>query len=320
MNQSIVEPPVGKQPRFSGHESFACRYAWLPKAYLKLKEDPDLFHEDENAMLQLGLGKNMVRSLKFWVEAVGMATPVGRTRTMAITQFGDDLFAEDGVDPFIEDPKTQWLLHWKLASHHQAPLFAWEFLIGRWPFPEFTRSEAMKAFKRESEKLGASHSDVTLGQHLDVFMHTYLPTRSGVGVGIEDSLDGPLVDLNFVTTMGMRQIDERTKEPIFAFRREEKPEITDALFDYCIMDYWDRFSPQESTLPFRTVASAPSSPGQVFKLTEDDVRARLEERRGDGREAPYSFQASAVQGMLTRNERPPKLTLAQVYERDDHDG
>ena len=119
--------------------------------------------------------------------------------------------------------------------------------------------------------------------------------------------------------MGVRQLDEKTKEGIFAFRREEKPEITDALFDYCVMDFWDRFSPQESTLPFRTVASAPASPGQVFKLNEDDVRARLEERRSDSREAPYSFQASAVQGMLTRKKHASKLTLAQVYERDDHD-
>jgi hypothetical protein len=207
-----------------------------------------------------------------------------------------------------------------LASHHEAPLFAWEFLIGRWPFPEFTRSEALAAFRRESVKLGASHSDVTLGQHLEVFMHTYLPTRSGVGVGVEDSLDGPLVDLNFLMAMGTRQVDDKIKEPLFAFRREEKPEITDALFDYCVMDFWDRFSPGESTLPFRTIASAPGGPGQVFKLTEDDVRARLEERRRDGREAPYTFQASAVQGLLTRREHSPKLTLAQVYERDDNDG
>ena len=27
--------------RFSGHESFACRYAWLPKAYRELVADPD---------------------------------------------------------------------------------------------------------------------------------------------------------------------------------------------------------------------------------------------------------------------------------------
>ena len=319
MNQSTVELAPAKGPRFSGHESFACRYAWLPKAYRGLVADPALFADDENAMLELGLGKNMVKSLKFWVEATGIATPIGRGRSMEITDFGHDVFGAQGVDPFIEDPKTQWLLHWKLASHRDSPLFAWEYLIGRWAFPEFTRSEALAAFKRESEKLGATHSDVTLAQHLDVFMHTYLPTRSGAGVGVEDSLDGPLVDLNFLMPMGVRQLDEKTKEGIFAFRREEKPEITDALFDYCVMDFWDRFSPQESTLPFRTVASAPASPGQVFKLNEDDVRARLEERRSDSREAPYSFQASAVQGMLTRKKHASKLTLAQVYERDDHD-
>ena len=51
--------------RFSGHESFACRYAWLPKAYRALRNDPLIFSDEPRAMVELGLGKNMVRSLRF---------------------------------------------------------------------------------------------------------------------------------------------------------------------------------------------------------------------------------------------------------------
>lgn len=59
--------------RFSGHETFACRYAWLPKAYRAVKADPRTFVDDDKAMVVLGLGKNMVRALKFWVEVTGVA-------------------------------------------------------------------------------------------------------------------------------------------------------------------------------------------------------------------------------------------------------
>ena len=47
--------------RFSGHETFPCRYAWLPKAVQWLAEDPALFRNEDQAMVKLGVGKNMVR-------------------------------------------------------------------------------------------------------------------------------------------------------------------------------------------------------------------------------------------------------------------
>ncbi len=203
---------------------------------------------------------------------------------------------------------------WMLASKSDAPLFAWDFLIGHWPLPEFSRSEALAAFRRESRKMDANHSEATLGQHLDVFLHTYLPSR-GAAVGVEDSLDGPLVDLNLLVPVGERRNDAGRFEPVYAFRREPKPEISPALFDYCLMNFWDRFT-AEATLSLRAVALAPGSPGQVFKLAEDDVRARLEEVDGRGHVRPYSYRPSAVQGLLTRTPEAPPVSLADVYRRE----
>jgi hypothetical protein len=61
--------------KFSGHETFACRYAWLPKALQAIQSDPRVFADDDEAIVELGVGKNMVRSIRFWVEASGMAKP-----------------------------------------------------------------------------------------------------------------------------------------------------------------------------------------------------------------------------------------------------
>lgn len=311
----IAEPePVLPAPRFSGHESFAFRYAWLPKAYAALTRNPGLFTDEEEAMRILGIGKNMVRSLRFWIEATGVADSFKRGREFVPTAFGHEIFAEDGHDPYLEDPRTLWLLHWKLASRRERPLFAWDHLIGHWPLPEFTRSEALAAFQRESRKLGGEHSDATLGQHLDVFLHTYLSSRSGGPV--EDSLDGPLVGLNFLVPAGERRGDTGHREPVYAFRREAKPEIPQALFDYCVMDFWRTFSDGESTVSLRQMTVAPASPGQVFKLPEDDVRARFEESGTRGYEAPYTYQPSAVQGMLTERKTAAPVTLAAVYGRE----
>ena len=303
-----------RKVRFSGHESFACRYAWLPKAYRALLKNDALFSDDEMAMLELGIGKNMVKSLRFWVEVLDLVRPDLRGRSLQLTDFATAVFERDGFDPYLEDIRTLWLLHWKLASRSDGPLFAWDYLISHWPLPEFTRSEALAAFHRESAKLGGEHSTATLGQHLDVFLHTYLANRN-TSIGVEDSLDGPLVDLNFVLSVGERRGETGRWEPVYAFRREPKPEITSALFDHCLMDFWRRFSSNDETLTLRAVTLAPSSPGQVFKLTEDDIRARLEERGDRDYETPYSYQPSAVQGLLTVRKSVPPLSLAAIYGR-----
>ena len=41
--------------RISGHESFPCRYTWLPKAVRGLEGNPRLFSDEDQAMVDLGL-------------------------------------------------------------------------------------------------------------------------------------------------------------------------------------------------------------------------------------------------------------------------
>jgi hypothetical protein len=296
--------------RFSGHETFACRYAWLPKAYRAIKADPAAFADEHAAMVDLGIGKNMVRSLRFWVEATGLAEP--ENRELRLTEFAHTVFGPKGFDPYLEDIRTLWLLHWKLSSRRKGGLFAWRFLLNHWPYPELTRSEALRAFARESAKLGHSHSAITLSQHLDVFLHTYRPARSA-SIGIEDSLDGPLVELALLQPVGERKVEGERWESVYSFRRESKQDITDELFAYCISEFWENFRPGEKSLTLREVALAPCSPGQVFKLPEDDVRVRLERYAVSGRSTRFSYQSSAVQGLLFMQKGARAPTLADIY-------
>jgi hypothetical protein len=307
--------------RFSGHESFACRYAWLPKAYRELTADPNAFADEELAMVRLGVGKNMVRSIRFWVEVMGVAAPAGG-RTLQPTSFGQAVLAEDGFDPFLEDARTLWLLHWNVATRDDA-LFAWQFLLYRWPFGDLTRSEALAALAREASGLSASHSEVTLGIQLDVFLHTYIPMRTAKG-GLEQSLDSPLAELELFHQVGERRADgSGRREPVYAFRREAKPEVTTALFEYCLDDYWRRYHADEATLAYRDVAMAPGSVGQALKLPEDDVRCRLDSYAAADSPAPFRYQPSAVQGRVSRRDHEDhgaRDFLAAVYAEEGDGG
>jgi hypothetical protein len=300
--------------RISGHESFPCRYTWLPKAVRGLLEDPKLFSDDERAMVTLGVGKNMVRSIRFWVHAAKVAQHDKKIGGHVLTEFGQAVLGARGFDPFLEDTATLWLLHWNLSTSAETPLLAWDFLLNRWHEPELIPSLALKALFKEATKLDESMSEVTLEQHLETFLHTYIPTRGRKGDVQEDNLDCPLVELEFIVKIGERGVGKR--EPIYSLRREERSDISSELFEYCLHDFWQARHKNETTLPFREVVHGHGSPGQIFKLPEEDVRIRLENLSRQ-RNSQFSYRESAqLQQILKRRDVNPTVLLKAIYDPD----
>ena len=289
--------PTAINFRYSGHETFPCRYAWLPKAFKEILRDPSSLADDEEAMIALGVGKNMVRAIRFWLTTSGLATGK-RDGSYTPTSFGRSLM---GADPFLEDVRTLWLLHWSISSNEKDPLFAWDFMLSRWAHHEFTRTDALDAFRRDfarQDKQDKRLSDVTLQQHIDVFVHTYVPTRAQKGEVQEDNLDCPLVELDLMRNVGER-VSTTGREPIYAFQFENKPDITPELFTYFVVEFWRRRHPAEQTLSLRELALGSGSPGRLLKLSETDVKERLARIEMDSRRL-LKFRESAAADHLVR--------------------
>ncbi|HMX25071.1 MAG TPA: DUF4007 family protein [Blastocatellia bacterium] len=302
--------------RFSGHETFPVRYSWLPKAYQALSANPRLFADEENAMVILGVGKNMVRAIRFWMQAAGIAQ-TATNNTLQVTPLGQALLALDGHDPFLEDIRTLWLIHWNISTLTEEPLFAWHYLLNYWQQPELSRTKAVKMFAREAEQQERRLSSVTLEQHFDVFLHTYVPTRSRKGEILEDNLDSPLIELNLVEPRGERETEKGgQRETLYAFRRTPKPEIDSGLFLYCLDDFWRKHYQKEETLPFRNITVVPGSPGQIFKLPENDIRERLDTIADDSG-GYFQYEESAALARVRRTNPEPHDWLGAIYQNEE---
>jgi hypothetical protein len=101
-------------PVFARHETFHPRFGWLKKGFDKASEDNSVFSK-ESAAVVLGVGKNMVKAIKYWCIAFKV---VDETRNYGKfihnpTEFAQKLLGEGGWDPFLENPSSLWLLHWK---------------------------------------------------------------------------------------------------------------------------------------------------------------------------------------------------------------
>jgi hypothetical protein len=113
---------------FAGPETFPFRYAWLKKGVDRVAEDSALFLRDE-AMTRLGVGKNRVRSIRHWCLAAGLIEEAGAgarrpTGCFRPTALGRALFGANGLDPYLEDPATLWLLHWQIVTNGPPAIMA----------------------------------------------------------------------------------------------------------------------------------------------------------------------------------------------------
>ena len=294
--------------RFGGHQTFALRIAWLPKAAAAIERGEDPLSNPLDGVISLGLGKNMVEALRCWIDAYGVASRADGK--WSLTPFGRALFGLHGHDPFLEDQQTLWLLHWKIATLQNAPFFAWELLFNRWNEPTFSASAALQAFFQEAERVQRPLSPVSAKQHLDVCLHTYLPGRSGRS---EEALDSPLSSLRLVRQVGTRELAEGRNEQVYAFDREAKTSLDQATFEYCLHDWWNNELEHEETITLNEAAFARLSPGRVFRLPETEVRERVASLSRE-KNPNFELLESLNQMMIRRTRRrEPLALLSKIY-------
>lgn len=299
---------------FSGHETFPLRVAWLPKAVAAISQGKDLFSNPRDGMRILGLGKNMVMSLQCWSEYYGVISRFDDS--WQVTKFGELIFGINGFDPFLEDQRTLWLLHWKASTNCSKQFFAWHWFVNLLHEPEFSLGEALAAFRAESDTYSKPLSVTTLRQHLDVFLRTYVASENVAGKLPEDLLDSPLSSLGIIRKFGERR-GERGRDPLYSIDVRKKHSIPNNLFRFCLHDWWDRFVGEEQTVLFSDVAFGHCSPGRVMRLPEAEVRDRLIKLAQQ-----RSHEFNVVEGLSQRiihrlgSTSGLKTLLAEAYKRD----
>ena len=87
-----------------------------------------------------------------------------------------------------------------------------------------------------------------------------------------------MTELDLIRQIGETALNDNGKrEPIYTFNRDPKPQISQPLFFYYLDDFWKNYHSKEKSLQFQEIASGHGSVGQVFKLSEQEIRDRLEE-------------------------------------------
>ena len=254
-------------PQLSGHETFPLRYGWLKKAFDAVQDSKD---SDDNrsvfsgpdAIARFGVGKNMVASMRHWAYVSGIiAEPSGQKR-IETTALGRLIFGEYGLDPYMEDPATSWLIHWHLCGRATKTTWFWSF--HHHPSLSFERETLITGIKKFAEDREWVRAAVnTIRRDVACFIRTYVAQSAPGNASYEDGLDSPLTELGLISPSGRR--DE------FRFVRGPKPSLGPGVFCYAVTDFWNRSFSNANTLSFEALNHEPGCPARVFLLEENDM-------------------------------------------------
>jgi len=164
---------------FSGHDSFQCRQLWLKKGYDYIQSNKSF--NDEDAVVKLGVGKNMVSAIRYWMKAFNIIDSKDKP-----TEFGAKLLDNKGYDPFLEDDASLWLLHYQLIKTGLASTYSIifnEFRKEKLFFNKVTFVNYLKRIKEADKTL--NFNDNTVAEDFIVLVKMYQSGESSNDV--EDS-------------------------------------------------------------------------------------------------------------------------------------
>jgi hypothetical protein len=268
-----------KKPRFSGHQTFAFRYGWLEKGFKFARENKNF--GDENAIVDLGVGKNMVDSIKYWCEMTGILS------NGSATDFGCCLLDEKkGWDPFLEDNASLWLLHWKMNTNQEfftAGSVAFSFLHK----PEFSKRDVVEAISRYFDQEGKKGpSDGVILRDIDCYIRSYAGARRfEKKKNGEESFNCPLQELSLIHPMNDAEM--------YRFSIGPKLSLPPEIIGYAIWDYLNR-NQSRNSLRIQEALYHEYSPGQLFMLDENSLIEAINTLNSNPKwESKFSFVESA---------------------------
>lgn len=236
------------RPIFSGHESFACKSHWLKRGYDFVRGENNF--NDDDAVVRLGVGKNMVASIKFWLKAIGLLKDAG------LVALANHLFDDDnGKDPYLEDIGTLWLLHFLLIQTGYATIYKTTFVDYHRQRNIIEKSKLQNYIKHICfDEIGYKnlYNENTVKRDIGVMLHNYC-AKNGGNVNIEDS-NSLFAPLNLIC---------ETEKNTYRFNYDTRSDVPSLIFLYALLV---KFEGQNS-ISFEDITEL----ALIFCLTNNDL-------------------------------------------------
>jgi len=286
--------------KFSGHDTFYCRQQWLLKG-VELIENKELsgFNNLEESILNLGVGKNMVQAIQYWLRAFNLIDDEKK-----LTDIGKFIFSkEEGVDRFLEDEGTLWLLQYLICRTGIASIYKLIFsdYSQERISNEFDERQILNFIKLKiSETNNKETSENTLISDFKVFIQSYFSgTRSTKS--LEDDYNSPLIELNLISS-----ISRENGLVTYKLNKENRIDFPLEIFGFCFHDLYCN----NAAIQFKEIRK---TLGSYFVLTNEGLEIIIEKLCSKYPEFIFNDDAGVRQIQLKTDSENYKSQLLKKY-------
>jgi len=242
---------------FAGHDTFTCRNYWLKKGLDHLWSGKKF---DNQAIKELGVGKNMVSSIRFWLKSFGLTDSSELNTELAQLIFNET----KGKDPYLEDIGSIWLLHFLLVTSEKASIYSLVFNHFRKKKMEFSREQLQTYLENECQNKGFSYNSNSIKKDIGVFINNY---RLANSKSIEDDFMGLLHEIDMVDLSFKSGNQESYK-----IENKNRPTLPSEIILACTI-----MQMSGSTISFHEILTGINQVGSVFAISNNYLLKSIEE-------------------------------------------
>lgn len=154
--------------KIKGHEKFAVREGWLNKGIVAVANKEDLFLKKDAPDI-LGVGNNMVKSIRYWLKAFKLMEEVQR-KGAYLTDLAETIKIHD---IYFEDIFTLWMLHSQIVKNSEEAT-SWHLFFNNCDIEDYTKENIDILMKAEILKyIKKEISDSSIKDDVSVLLNTY---------------------------------------------------------------------------------------------------------------------------------------------------
>lgn len=270
--------------QFGGHETFPLREGWLHKGLALIRGDPRAF-EDEFVSDRLGVGRNMAKAIRHWIEATGLVTP--RVFDLGPTPLGEAVWAND---PYLLSPLTWWLVHIELATNEESA-YSWKWFFNSFHAERFEKPTCVEALRRHLVFVKSRvPKDETLLRDLGCMLACYARPVPSLREDPEDSRHSPLIELGLM--------DHYRESGLYRVHRGPK-RVTSSVIGYAIARAFERASqPVPESVPLHDLSRMDSGPSRTLCLSSEALYQTIEDATHAEKKPSVTIEGMAGQRIV----------------------
>lgn len=174
--------------RLKRHGSFSIREGWFEKTIYAIEKHGKATFSKDDGVAILGVGSNMVSSIKYWMIACGLIDD----KNHELTELGELI---SKYDPYLDNLFSWWMIHQHLVSDKEnAPIF--NIVFNGFNIKNFDKNMVTNYVLNymEDNDCDMSNSNQVDGD-VAVFLRTYISEKV---TNPEDNLNSPLGELGLI--------------------------------------------------------------------------------------------------------------------------